>query len=93
MTSQAEIVASKDTGCVFMFNQKNLEELKLLYNVFSRDPDTFDLIILQMNPYIIERGKKIVLDEENIKDPYQFTTKLLQFKDEMDEMINYSFTN
>lgn len=93
VTTQAEAVARKDTGCVFMFNQKNLEELKLLYEIFSRDPETFDLIIMQMNPYIIERGKKIVLDEENIKDPYLFTSKLLDFKAEMDEMISYSFSN
>ena len=34
-----------------------------------------------------------MLDEENIKDPYQFTQKLLDFKAEMDEMVRYSFGN
>ena len=45
VTQMAESVASKDTGCVFMFNQKNLEELKLMFDVFSRDVTTYDLII------------------------------------------------
>lgn len=54
---------------------------------------TFDYIIVQMSPYIIERGKKIVLDETNIKDPHQFTEILLAFKAEMDEMVSYAFSN
>ena len=30
-----------------------------------------------MNPYILDLGSKIVMDEANLKDPYQFTEKLL----------------
>ena len=93
ITKMAEQVASKDTGCVHMFKQKNLDELKLLFNVFRRDPSTFGLIISQMNPYIIERGLKIVQDEENVKDPHMFTEKLLHFKAEIDELVSYSFSN
>ena len=33
----AERVAEKDTGCIYMFKQKNLEELKLMFTVFKRD--------------------------------------------------------
>lgn len=46
-----------------------------------------------MNPYIVERGKKIVMDEANVKDPHQFTKKLLDFKAEIDELVSYSFSN
>ncbi len=46
-----------------------------------------------MNPYIIERGKKIVMDESNVKDPLTFTKKLLEFKAEIDELVSYSFSN
>lgn len=56
ITKMAETVANKDTGCVHMFEQKNLEELKLLFKVFRRDQNTFGLIINQMNPYINMRG-------------------------------------
>lgn len=40
-----------------------------------------------MNPYIEGRGKKIIEDENNLKDPIEFTQKLLDLKKEMDEMV------
>jgi len=89
----AESVTSKDTGCVYMFQQKNLDELKLLYEVFSRDTSTFGLIIQKMNPYIMSRGERIVMDETNVKDPVLFAEKLLEFKAEIDELVSYSFSN
>lgn len=46
-----------------------------------------------MNPYIVERGNKIVEDETLLKDPIAFTTKLLEFKAEMDRMVETSFSN
>ena len=93
ITKMAEAVSSKDSGCVYMFEQKNLNELKLLYDVFKRDQNTFGLIIQKMNPYILDRGQKIVMEENNVKDPHLFTEKLLEFKAEIDELVNYSFTN
>ena len=60
---------------------------------FKRDQQTFGLIISKMNPYILDRGQKIVMDESNVKDPYQFTEKLLEFKAEIDKLVEYSFSN
>ena len=34
-----------------------------------------------MTPYILDRGTKIVMEENNVKDPHLFTEKLLDFKD------------
>ena len=93
ITKMAEAVSSKDSGCVYMFEQKNLNELKLLYDIFKRDQNTFGLIIQKMNPYILDRGQKIVMDEGNVKDPHLFTEKLLEFKAEIDELVNFSFSN
>lgn len=93
ISKMADSVSSKDTGCVHMFQQKNLDELKLMFDIFKRDQDKFGLIIQKMNPYIVERGKKIVMDEANVKDPHQFTKKLLDFKAEIDELVCYSFSN
>ena len=93
ITKMADAVSSKDTGCVFMFKQKNLDELKLLFDTFKRDQSTFGLIIQKMNPYILERGTRIVMEENNVKDPYLFTEKLLEFKAEIDELVSYSFSN
>lgn len=44
-----------------------------------------------MSPYIEERGKKIVEDDKLLKDPIEFTKKLLELKSEMDKMVEESF--
>lgn len=73
ITKMAEEVSQKETGCIYMFKNQRLEELKILFEVFKRDSSTFGLIIQKMNPYILERGGKIVNDENLIKNPIEFT--------------------
>jgi hypothetical protein len=46
-----------------------------------------------MTPFILEEGKKKVKNEDNLKDPLVFTAQLLQFKDEMDRLIESAFKN
>ena len=46
-----------------------------------------------MSPYIEGRGEKIILDEQLLKDPIEFTKKLLELKFEMDTMVEGSFLN
>lgn len=93
ITKMADSVSAKDSGVVSMLQQKNKEELKLMFDVFRRDTNTFGLIIQRMNPYILQRGGAIVNDEANMKDPYEFTQKLLDFKAEIDDLVSYSFAN
>ena len=52
----------------------------MMYKVFSRVESTLKYVIDKMNPYIEEKGKLIVQNEENKKDPIKFTQKLLEFK-------------
>lgn len=93
ITSMAEQVSCKDTGCLYMFQNRRIDQLKLMYEVFKRDTSTFRLVIQKMNPYIMERGNKIVQDEALVKSPIEFTQKLLEFKAEIDEMVNEGFSN
>ena len=44
-----------------------------------------------MSHYIVKRGELIVTDQAILKDPIEFTTKLLELKKEMDEMVEKSF--
>ena len=46
-----------------------------------------------MKEFILIEGKKIVTHEENLKDPKLFTTALLGFKKQIDNLIDYSFRN
>ena len=64
-----------------------------MYKVFSRVENTLKYIIEQMNPYIMREGQKIVNNEENVKDPLKFTSPLLTFKQEMDDLIEKAFSN
>ena len=83
----------KDTGCDQMFQHKKLDELALMFRLFKRVESTLKFIIQKMAPYIEDRGEKIVKDEELLKDPIQFTQKLLDLKAEMDIMVEQSFQN
>jgi hypothetical protein len=76
-----------------MFLHGKHKELALMYRVFSRVENTLKYIIQKMQPYIEGRGDKIVMDEANVKDPVEFTSKLLVFKAEMDTMVEQSFKN
>ena len=89
----AQQVADKEQGVVHFFKEKSLDKLHLLFNVFSRDESKYEVIINKMKPYIEEQGTLIVNEDENLKDPLMFTTKLLAFKDEIDLMVSQSFTN
>lgn len=81
------------TGCEEMFKHKKLEELALMYRVFKRRDNTLKYIIAKMGPYIESRGDVIIQDENLLKDPIEFTAKLLDLKREMDEMVSLSFAN
>ena len=62
-----------DSGCAYMFNQRNVEQLSTMYKVFSRVEQTLKYIIEQMNPYIMQEGRKIIKLDTNLKDPDSFT--------------------
>jgi hypothetical protein len=64
-----------------------------MFRIFKRVDSTLKFIIQKMNPYIEGRGKKIIEDENLLKDPIEFTKKLLELKQEMDEMVDKSFQN
>jgi cullin 3 len=76
-----------------MFQHSKLDELGLMFRIFKRVESTLKFIIQKMSPYIEERGKKIVEDEALLKDPIEFTKKLLELKSEMDKMVESSFSN
>jgi len=45
-----------NTGCTFMFENDKNEELKTMYGVFTRVPETLQHIINRMEPYIKTTG-------------------------------------
>ena len=76
-----------------MFQHSKLDELASMFRLFKRVETTLKNIIQKMSPYIEDRGKKIVENEALLKDPIEFTKKLLELKAEMDKMVEFSFQN
>jgi hypothetical protein len=64
-----------------------------MYEVFSRVETTLKFVINKMTPFIMEEGRKIIKNDDNLKDPLKFTSLLLMFKDEMDKIIETAFKN
>ena len=64
-----------------------------MYEVFSRVETTLKFVIHKMTPFIMEEGRKIIKNDDNLKDPLKFTSLLLMFKDEMDKIIETAFKN
>lgn len=93
LTKQAEKLTKMQTGCRYMLEQGKNDQLKTMYSVFIRVPDTIQHIINCMGPYILDEGKKLVSNEENLKDPLKFTEALLTFKKQIDDLIVFSFNN
>ena len=88
VTDKAHAVVEKAPGGVIDFlRNHDLAKLQLLFNTFKRNPDTYVQIIEKMRPYIIDKGTSIVMNEENLKSPLDFTAKLLEFKREVDIMV------
>jgi Cullin family len=87
----AQGLTEKDSGCDSMFKHSKLDELSLMFKVFKRVESTLKYIITKMQSYIESRGEKIVKDEALLKDPVEFTSKLLAFKKEIDDLVENSF--
>ena len=94
VTDKAHAVVEKSpSGVLDFLKQQELSKLQLLFNIFKRNPTTYEQIIDKMRPYIIDRGTSIVMNDENLKSPLDFTQKLLDFKREVDIMVEQSFYN
>lgn len=76
-----------------MFKERKVEQLKQMYALFAKVEQTLPFIIAKMDPFIMDEGRKIIINEENLKDPLKFTGQLLMFKDEMDRIIEDAFNN
>ena len=62
-----------------------------MYRLFKLGKTSLSYILHHMQTYIVEKGKKIVSDQEFIKSAVVFTKKLLEFKKEIDDLVSFSF--
>lgn len=58
-----------DTGISQMFKNKKESELKDVFELFCKHPESFKTITEIMSPYIKERGETIYNNKDLARDP------------------------
>ena len=53
-----------EMGCTYMFDNRKIEQLKLMYTIFLRVETTLKYMISKMDPFIMQEGRKIIKNEE-----------------------------
>lgn len=71
-----------------LLDENRLEDLTLMYNLLSRVKEGLPELCAHFNQYIKKRGKVIVTNPEKDKTMVQ---ELLDFKDQMDLVVNQCF--
>jgi hypothetical protein len=93
ITNRNLLICDKDTGVKYMIDNQRKDELLMLYKCFSRNESNLTVIVDCLNKYIEAEGAKIVNDTSNLTDPLAYTQKLLDFKEQIDELIIHSFNS
>jgi hypothetical protein len=56
------------SGLVHMIRNNNMDEIALVYNMFSRRPASFDLLRKHLADFIVNEGNKLVNEEVKNED-------------------------
>lgn len=75
-------------GLDTMLEQNRINDLKLMFDLFSRSKDGLPQLCSHFNQYIKKQGRVIVCNQEKDKTMVQ---ELLEFKDQMDSIVNQCF--
>lgn len=81
------------TGCEEMLKNDKRDELKLMFNIFRKHEPSFVNITQKLGSFIETKGNVIVTDQKLQEDAIEFTKKLLEFKADIDKMVEHSFEN
>lgn len=76
-----------------MFQQGLLDELAKMYRIFKRVESSLVHITDKLKIYISARGTQITQDPALGNEPLELIQKLLDFKEEIDHLVKYSFKN
>ena len=72
------LLAMDSSGLVHMIRNNNMDELSLVYNMFSRRPASFELLRKQLAEFIVNEGNKLVSEE--VKNE-EFVTKIIDLRE------------
>jgi len=63
-----------------MIRNDKIEELGIVYNMFQRRPESFELLRKQLSEFIINEGNKLV--EEEVKND-EFVIKIIDLREKV----------
>eukprot|EP00301_Raphidiophrys_heterophryoidea_P025148 c8369_g1_i2.p1 GENE.c8369_g1_i2~~c8369_g1_i2.p1 ORF type:complete len:545 (-),score=95.66 c8369_g1_i2:97-1731(-) len=86
-----KLVENPESGFIIMLSLGLIEELKLMYQMFSRVQEGLETLRTLMRQEVERGGKAIVTDQEVLKDPVDFVTRLLDLKDRFHKIVVDAF--
>lgn len=87
-----ELVLMEGSGCVAMFKDNKVEDLRRMYVLFLRVPESLRYVQDAMYEYIILVGKRKVKDQEQSKDSVAFIEAILTMRDKYQRIVDESFS-
>ncbi|PNX86115.1 cullin-3a-like protein, partial [Trifolium pratense] len=87
------LVYMENSGLVNMLMDDKFEDLKRMYNLFSRTPSGLTVVKDAMTSFIQVTGEKLIMDPERLKYPEAFAQNLLDFKKKYDNVIAEAFNS
>eukprot|EP00475_Leptophrys_vorax_P035106 TRINITY_DN57500_c0_g2_i2.p1 TRINITY_DN57500_c0_g2~~TRINITY_DN57500_c0_g2_i2.p1 ORF type:complete len:512 (-),score=153.39 TRINITY_DN57500_c0_g2_i2:54-1589(-) len=85
------LVKNPISGAIPMFEKQSIEDLGRMYRLFSRVPETLNILREEMKNHVTQRGSSIVQDEQNKKDPNKFVQELLDLRSVYFTIVDQSF--
>ena len=87
-----KLVEMETSGCTAMFQDDRIDDLRRMYTLFYRVPNTLDVLRDFMGAYVKKAGLLIVSDSENLKDPVRFVQQMIDLRTKFDTIVNKSFS-
>ncbi len=87
------VVKKEGSGILEMLKNNKIDELVELYRLFTRVPETYKWITDRIGYYIIEEGESYNKEEKLNKDPYGYVSKVIKFKNKMDDLVSKRLDN
>ena len=85
------LVSKEGSGLVRLLEESRVEDLRRMYDLFSRVPNGVQIISDKMSEHVLNTGKDIVRRSLAQDEPLVYVQQLLELKDKYDKLIAEAF--
>ena len=79
------------SSCLLLFQDDKVEDLRNMYDLFSRVPSTLEVLRNAVGEYVRKTGRALVTDQERVKEPVVFVKGVLAMREKFDRIVDVSF--